>query len=179
MEKIIFMFLLFVSTLFANIGTITLLEGEAFVKRGEETLRLNISDQISNNDFIETKTNSKVKITFIDNTIITIGKESSLKIEDYFFDSNNKNSAKTELNVSKGAFHAITGQIGKVNPEKFKLKTKNATIGIRGTEFYGDENRIVCTQGRIIILSNGVSVDVPAGNYINIFSNQKPSEVLS
>ncbi|MGJ0351922.1 FecR family protein [Aliarcobacter cryaerophilus] len=179
MEKIIFMFLLFVSTLFANIGKITLLEGEAFVKRGEETLRLNISDSISNNDFIETKTNSKVKITFIDNTIITIGKESSLKIEDYFFDSNNKNSAKTELSVSKGAFHAITGQIGKVNPEKFKLKTKNATIGIRGTEFYGDENRIVCTQGRIIILSNGVSVDVPAGNYINIFSNQKPSEVLS
>ena len=123
MKKIIFMFLLFVSTLFANIGKITLLEGEAFVKRGEETLRLNISDQISNNDFIETKTNSKVKITFIDNTIITIGKESSLKIEDYFFDSNNKNSAKTELSVSKGAFHAITGQIGKVNPEKFKLKT--------------------------------------------------------
>ena len=99
MKKIIFMFLLFVSTLFANIGTITLLEGEAFVKRGEETLRLNISDSINNNDFIETKTNSKVKITFIDNTIITIGKESSLKIEDYFFDSNNKNSAKTELSV--------------------------------------------------------------------------------
>ena len=161
MKKIILMFLLFVSTLFANIGKITLLEGEAFVKRGEETLRLNLSDQISNNDFIETKTNSKVKITFMDNTIITIGKESSLKIEDYFFDSNNKNSAKTELNVSKGAFHAITGQIGKVNPEKFKLKTKNATIGIRGTEIYGDQNRVFCTQGAI---------------FVNTFDNQIPSQ---
>ena len=107
MKKIILMFLLFVSTLFANIGKITLLEGEAFVKRGEETLRLNISDQISNNDFIETKTNSKVKITFIDNTIITIGKESILKIEDYFFDSNNKipikyfpkNNVKSHLQI--------------------------------------------------------------------------------
>src|SRR5574344_1816285 len=172
MKKIIFMFLLFVSTLFANIGKITLLEGEAFVKRGEETLRLNISDSISNNDFIETKTNSKVKITFVDNTIITIGKESSLKIEDYFFDSNNKNSAKTELNVSKGAFHAITGQIGKVNPEKFKLKTKNATIGIRGTEIYGDQNRVFCTQGAIFVNSFGETREVSQGFFVNTFDNQ-------
>ncbi|MCT7511419.1 FecR family protein [Aliarcobacter cryaerophilus] len=176
MKKIILMFLLFVSTLFANIGTITLLEGEAFVKRGEETLRLNISDSISNNDFIETKTNSKVKITFMDNTIITIGKESSLKIEDYFFDSNNKNSAKTELNVSKGAFHAITGQIGKVNPEKFKLKTKNATIGIRGTEIYGDQNRVFCTQGAIYVLSFGDTREVSQGFFVNTFDNQIPSQ---
>ena len=176
MKKIILMFLLFVSTLFANIGTITLLEGEAFVKRGEETLRLNISDSISNNDFIETKTNSKVKITFIDNTIITIGKESSLKIEDYFFDSNNKNSAKTELSVSKGAFHAITGQIGKVNPEKFKLKTKNATIGIRGTEIYGDQNRVFCTQGAIFVLSFGETREVSQGFFVNTFDNQIPSQ---
>lgn len=176
MKKIILMFLLFVSTLFANIGEITLLEGEAFVKRGEETLRLNISDSISNNDFIETKTNSKVKITFIDNTIITIGKESSLKIEDYFFDSNNKNSAKTELSVSKGAFHAITGQIGKVNPEKFKLKTKNATIGIRGTEIYGDQNRVFCTQGAIFVLSFGETREVSQGFFVNTFDNQIPSQ---
>ncbi|MCT7492687.1 FecR family protein [Aliarcobacter cryaerophilus] len=178
MEKIIFMFLLFVSTLFANIGTITLLEGEAFVKRGQETLRLNISDSISNNDFIETKTNSKVKITFTDNTIITIGKESSLKIEDYFFDSNNKNSAKTELNVSKGAFHAITGQIGKVNPEKFKLKTKNATIGIRGTEIYGDQNRVFCTSGAIFVSSFGEIRDIDSGNYVFTYENQAPSSVM-
>lgn len=176
MKKIIFMFLLFVSTLFANIGKITLLEGEAFVKRGGETLRLNLSDQISNNDFIETKTNSKVKITFIDNTIITIGKESSLKIEDYFFDSNNKNSAKTELNVSKGAFHAITGQIGKVNPEKFKLKTKNATIGIRGTEIYGDQNRVFCTQGAIFVNSFGETREISQGFFVNTFDNQIPSQ---
>ncbi|WNL15755.1 FecR family protein [Arcobacter cryaerophilus gv. pseudocryaerophilus] len=178
MKKIILIFLLFVSTLFANIGKITLLEGEAFVKRGEETLRLNISDSISNNDFIETKTNSKVKITFMDNTIITIGKESSLKIEDYFFDSNNKNSAKTELNVSKGAFHAITGQIGKVNPEKFKLKTKNATIGIRGTEIYGDQNRVFCTQGAIYVLSFGDTREVSQGFFVNTFDNQIPSQSM-
>ncbi|WP_305863292.1 FecR family protein, partial [Aliarcobacter butzleri] len=113
----------------------------------------------------------------LSNTIVTIGKESSLNIEEYIFNTSTK-EAKTELNVLKGAFHTITGEIGKVNPDKFKLKTKSASIGIRGTEFYGDENRIVCTQGRIIVLSNSVSVDVPSGNYINIFANQRPSAPL-
>ncbi|MFX4283479.1 FecR family protein [Aliarcobacter butzleri] len=175
MLKIFTLLLLFASFLFANVGTVSLVEGKATILRNGQTLGANMGDKIENKDIISTQVNSKIKITFIDNTIVTIGKESSLNIEEYIF---NSKEAKTELNVLKGAFHTITGQIGKVNPDKFKLKTKSASIGIRGTEFYGDENRIVCTQGRIVVLSNGISVDVPAGNYINIFANQRPSVAL-
>lgn len=177
MLKIFTLLLLFASFLFANIGTISLVEGKATILRNGQTLGANMGDKIENKDVISTQVNSKIKITFIDNTIVTIGKESSLNIEEYIFNTSTK-EAKTELNVLKGAFHTITGEIGKVNPDKFKLKTKSASIGIRGTEFYGDENRIVCTQGRIIVLSNSVSVDVPSGNYINIFPNQRPSVPL-
>lgn len=177
MLKIFTLLLLFASFLFANIGTVSLLEGKATILRNGQTLGANIGDKVENKDVISTQVNSKIKITFIDNTIVTIGKESSLNIEEYIFNTSTK-EAKTELNVLKGAFHTITGEIGKVNPDKFKLKTKSASIGIRGTEFYGDENRIVCTQGRIIVLSNSVSVDVPSGNYINIFPNQRPSVPL-
>ncbi|MCG3703113.1 FecR family protein [Aliarcobacter butzleri] len=177
MLKIFTLLLLFASFLFANIGTVSLVEGKATILRNGQTLGANMGDKIENKDVISTQVNSKIKITFIDNTIVTIGKESSLNIEEYIFNTSTK-EAKTELNVLKGAFHTITGEIGKVNPDKFKLKTKSASIGIRGTEFYGDENRIVCTQGRIIVLSNSVSVDVPSGNYINIFPNQRPSVPL-
>lgn len=177
MLKIFTLLLLFASFLFANIGTVSLVEGKATILRNGQTLGANMGDKIENKDVISTQVNSKIKITFIDNTIVTIGKESSLNIEEYIFNTSTK-EAKTELNVLKGAFHTITGEIGKANPDKFKLKTKSASIGIRGTEFYGDENRIVCTQGRIIVLSNSVSVDVPSGNYINIFPNQRPSVPL-
>ncbi|MBL3520922.1 FecR domain-containing protein [Arcobacter lanthieri] len=175
MKKLFIVLFLFSNILFANIGNITILEGEAFVKRENNSIRLNFGDIIKNKDIIETKANSKVKITFIDNTIVTIGKESILKIDDYYYADDDKDGAKTEFSIPKGAFHTITGQIGKVNPTKFKLKTKNATIGIRGTEFYGDEHKIICTQGAITVFSNGILVDVPAGKYTNIFDNQQPS----
>ena len=151
MKKLLLVFTIFSTLLFANIGSVTIVEGEVFATREGKQIRLNLADKIEKNDFIETKINSKIKITFIDNTMITIGKESNLKIEDYFFDQNNKNGSKTELNITKGTFHTITGQIGKVNPSKFKLKTKNATIGIRGTEIYGDQDRVFCTQGAIFV----------------------------
>ncbi|WP_418180421.1 FecR domain-containing protein [Aliarcobacter lanthieri] len=175
MKKLFIVLFLLSNILFANIGNITILEGEAFVKRDNNSIRLNFGDIIKNKDIIETKVNSKVKITFIDNTIITIGKESILKIDDYYYVDADKDGAKTEFSIPKGAFHTITGQIGKVNPTKFKLKTKNATIGIRGTEFYGDEHKIICTQGAITVFSNGILVDVPAGKYTNVFDNQQPS----
>ncbi|MFV7790576.1 FecR family protein [Aliarcobacter lanthieri] len=175
MKKLFIVLFLFSNILFANIGNITILEGEAFVKRENNFIRLNFGDIIKNKDIIETKANSKVKITFIDNTIVTIGKESILKIDDYYYADDDKDGAKTEFSIPKGAFHTITGQIGKVNPTKFKLKTKNATIGIRGTEFYGDEHKIICTQGAITVFSNGILVDVPAGKYTNVFDNQQPS----
>lgn len=55
---------------------------------------------------------------------MTIGKESVLNIEEYVFDESKTDNSATELNFVKGAFHTITGQIGKINPSKFKLKNK-------------------------------------------------------
>ena len=175
--KIFIIIIMLSNLLLASIGKITTIEGKVLIERNNTKIVGVLGYEIEEKDIISTQVNSKIKITFIDNTIITIGKESSLNVEEYIFNASTK-EAKTELNVLKGAFHTITGEIGNVNPDKFKLKTKSASIGIRGTEFYGDENRIVCTQGRIIVLSNSVSVDVPSGNYINIFANQRPSVPL-
>ncbi|WP_257118837.1 FecR family protein [Aliarcobacter vitoriensis] len=176
MKKLFIILFMFSTMLFANIGTITLLEGEAYVQRKADTFKLNFGDKINEKDRIETKVNSKIQITFIDNTIITIGKESSLDVEEYLF-SNNQN-ASSNFSVTKGAFHVITGQIGKVNPSKFKLKTKNASIGIRGTEFLGDQTRVFCASGAIFVESFGEIREVTNGNYINTFENQIPSQSM-
>jgi hypothetical protein len=177
-EKCISSFAVFATTLLSNVGNVTLLEGEAVLTRDGATAQVNLGDVVKEKDVIETKVNSKIKITFVDNTIVTIGKESSLNIEDYLFDANSPGASKSDFNVAKGAFHAVTGQIAKVNPSKFKIKTKNATIGIRGTEIYGDQSRIFCTKGAIYVESYGVTREVPSGSFVNIFDDKAPSEVM-
>jgi hypothetical protein len=178
MKNALVALLFFATTLLSNVGNVTLLEGEAVLTRDGATAQVNLGDIVKEKDVIETKVNSKIKITFADNTIVTIGKESSLNIEDYLFDANSPGASKSDFNVAKGAFHAVTGQIAKVNPSKFKIKTKNATIGIRGTEIYGDQSRIFCTKGAIYVESYGVTREVSSGSFVNIFDDKVPSEVM-
>lgn len=174
MTKILILLLLFTNIVFAKIGNVTLIDGEVLLTRDNKTTKLSLDDEIEKNDFIETKTNSKVRITFIDDTVISIGKESNLTIDEYIF-SQNKDEVSSEFSVTKGTFHTISGQIGKVNPDKFKLKTKNATMGIRGTEFLGDQDYIICTKGAIYVESFGEIIEVANGNFVSVFENQKPS----
>lgn len=178
MKKIYLALLFFINALFADIGSVTMLEGEVFVKRANKIYSLNLGTKIEKNDIIETTSNSKAKITFIDNTVITIGKNSRLDIKDYNFIADKPALAKSEFSITKGAFHAITGKIGKVNPSKFKIKTKNATIGIRGTEIYGNQDKIICTQGMIFVESAlGDIKNIANGNFVTTLNGKPLGEV--
>lgn len=174
MRKVLLLFL-FSICLYANIGTISYLEGEVNIQRESISIKANLGEEIKEKDIISTTTNSITKITFEDNSIVTVGKNSTLDIEEYLFDVKD---SKISLNVSKGAFHTITGEIGKLNPSKFKLKTKNATIGIRGTEFYGDQTKIFCTSGAIVVESFWEFRELENGYYVKTFDDMAPSEVM-
>lgn len=111
--------------------------------------------------------------------MVTIGKNSTLDIADYLYDAKNSSLNKTDLKVAKGAFHAITGEIGKLNPSKFKLKTSTASIGIRGTEIYGDQSSVFCTSGAIYVESFGQTRDILSGFYLHTYDNQAPSTAMA
>jgi hypothetical protein len=106
--------------------------------------------ELQNHDKIKTSDNSKAQITFEDNTVITIGKNSLFEIDDYLYNSTNESHAN--FNVISGTIRIMSGKIGKVAPERFKVITKTATIGIRGTNFTvnvedNDILSVFCLQG--------------------------------
>ncbi|MEA3315192.1 MAG: FecR family protein, partial [Campylobacterota bacterium] len=156
---------------YANIGKITVLKGDVKVKRGSDLIVAKSGTILEKRDFITTAKNAKVQIIFSDKTIFTIGKNSTLDIADYLYDESVPKNNKAKLNVFKGAFSSITGRIGKLNKSKFKLKTKSASIGIRGTVIKANQETIMCTSGAITVTTlNGVSVDVEAGYQTNVSS---------
>jgi len=179
MKKILILLLLgLVQFVFASIGEVTQLSGNVSVQREGKSLAPKKGFKIEKKDTIYTLKNGRIKITFNDKTIISLGKNSSLSIAEYLYDETKK-SAKAEFSVLKGAFKSITGRIGKINPARFKLKTKNATIGVRGTIFYGiisgDTEIISCSQGEIIVTTKKGSVIVKSGNKTKISADGTPS----
>ncbi|MEA3383751.1 MAG: FecR domain-containing protein [Campylobacterota bacterium] len=156
---------------FANIGKVTVVKGDVNLDRDGQSIKVTSGTILEKKDFIKTKKNGKVQIVFTDNTIFTVGKNSTLDIADYLYDESQPKKNKVQLNVLKGAFSSITGRIGKLNKSKFKLKTKSASIGIRGTIVKADQENIMCTEGAISVTSNnGITVRVESGYKTNVSS---------
>ncbi|HHD72562.1 MAG TPA: hypothetical protein ENL02_01390 [Epsilonproteobacteria bacterium] len=80
--------------------------------------------------------------------------------------------------MGKGFFKSITGKIGKIAPSHFKVKTANATIGVRGTTIIGEVTPkldiIACTYGQIVVTTDLGSVVVNQGERTVVMREKSP-----
>ena len=79
-------------------------------------------DKIQNGMIIVTEENSKVKLTFNDNSNLMIGQNSLINIDKFIFKPIEK-EYKFNLSLEKGSASFESGKIGKLSPESFSLKT--------------------------------------------------------
>ena len=173
MKKLILIILVSVYS-FGSIGTIMALKGKAKVKRSIN-LKAKMGMKLLEGDIILTSALSKMQVILLDDTVVTIGANSSFGFKEFKFDGT-KNS-KVTLNANKGYFRTITGRTGKIAPDRFRVKTLTATIGVRGTDFGGyiskEKEIIQCYSGSIWVkLDKGGIKDVLSNMLIEINDHQ-------
>ncbi len=176
MKKII-VFLLSSICMFANIGTVVDVVGSSTLVREGKIQNIVPKLQIEEHDILYTGKNAKLKLIFKDNTVVSLGEKTSFEVDSYFYEDNNKKS-KIKFKVLKGFFKTVTGKISKVAPQRFKLQTKNATIGIRGTVFaaeVGDNVDVtICTDGTIVITTDTGTYELNKGSVARVSKNITP-----
>ncbi|WP_419770113.1 MAG: FecR domain-containing protein [Candidatus Marinarcus sp.] len=175
MKKILLLLFILANFLFASIGQITALVGDVKISRDSNTILAKLGEELEKNDVINSSKGSKAQITMNDNTIITIGQNSTLNIFDYVYDANKPEESKASFGFMKGSFKSITGVVGKINKEKFKLKTKSSSIGIRGTTIIGNQQIIICTDGAISVTANNFTVNVDKQEFTRTLQGQAPT----
>lgn len=87
-------------------------------------------------DVISTGPNSRVRITFSDNSVIALRPSTRFVIEN-FQHSGDPAKDQSAFSLVRGGFRAVTGAIGQANHDNYKIETPTATIGIRGTDHQG------------------------------------------
>ncbi len=117
-------------------GRLTMVEGSVDLLKGGQ-LPANpakVDDGVQTGDVLRTKSLSKAKITFIDNSTLTISPESRVAIEEYMFNpAQNKRNAVIQL--FQGLAYVVVNKVFKPAEPDFVVKTHTAIMGIRGTEF--------------------------------------------
>lgn len=179
MKRLIILFFALLSTLSADIGEITALNGDAQIIRDGAQIPAAKHTKIEERDVIKTMQNSKLQIIFKDQTVISLGQKTTFEVEEYLF---SQTKPKAKFKVSKGLFKSITGKIGKIAPQNFKLKTQNATIGVRGTTILGEttqeNDNIICSDGKIVVTTEAGQVAVNVGEQTTVIRGQKPTPAV-
>ncbi len=137
-------------------------------------------------DTIVSKKNANAQILLIDQTVLTLGEDTEMTIDEFIYDPNS-NEGSFVSSVKSGTVKFITGQISKNNPEDLEVKYPAGTLGARGTEFIvlaeknnqstvvllgpGPENTLGMIPGNLI-LSDGISlIDITKPGYEAIVKN--------
>ncbi len=117
-----------------SIGKIVALEGSGRVESAGGTVRqMSINLPVFLQDKVFTDVNSKIQIMFNDDSVVSQGEKSQMTIDEYLY-SPQKKEVSCSLKMAMGVFRVVTGKITDMNPDRFKVKTRMATIGIRGCE---------------------------------------------
>lgn len=115
-----------------EIGVVTGLSGEAFAQTASGTRTLEPGSPIFQGEELVTGDNSNVEVRFVDDTLISQGGNSRISLDDYVYDPDGGTSSFLG-EIAEGTFRTVTGKIAEQNPDRFKLGSPLATIGIRGT----------------------------------------------
>lgn len=91
--------------------------------------QLNLSDQVYQNETLETESDASLQVGFLDGTTVQLEGGSQLVLDKYVFDPGTSGGSAA-LNFGAGVFRFVTGEM---NHDGITLETSATTIGIRGT----------------------------------------------
>lgn len=159
--------LLPVHEVLAHAGVVLFVNGKVSAKSLKgKTRSIKRGSKVHTGDLIITGIKSQIQIRAGDGSMLSLQENSKLRIIKHKHTGTvDEQSSLVEL--VKGGMRAVTGLIGKNKPENFKIKVKQSTIGIRGTEFVIQLCENDCdldpNENNIDPAENGVYVGVLSG----------------
>jgi hypothetical protein len=89
-----------------------------------------VGDLVYQGDLVQTGTDGKVGINFVDGTSFNLSSNAHMALDEYVYDPKGKSNS-TLISLSKGTFTFVAGNVAKTGA--MKVDTPVATMGIRGT----------------------------------------------
>jgi hypothetical protein len=145
-----------------RVGTVTSVTGpEVQLKRGTQQFTPGTGQTLCQGDTFITGANSIVSLHLRDGTVITVGKSSQFVIHEYHLYQHKPSIALFDL--VQGALRGVTGLIAR-HSHRLEITTNVATIGIRGTTFWGGYGLTPDGAVDVVMLDgHGVYVKTAAG----------------
>lgn len=84
-------------------------------------------------ELLESGRDGLAVLAFRDQSRLSIGASSRLRLDDFVFDPAHASEGRFFLSLLRGTLRAVTGLIAQANPQQVGFATAVATVGVRGT----------------------------------------------
>jgi hypothetical protein len=122
---------------------------------------LRIDSSVFHQEIVSTGAASRLEVTFADGTQLTLGENAEMTLDRFVYDPA---SGTGELKLGiVGAFRFISGQASKMANADVTVTSPVATVGIRGTDFWGGP---IDDQFGVLLIEGAVSVSNAAGEQV-------------
>jgi hypothetical protein len=126
--------LLFIATAAsaASIGTVTDLDGNLLVSRANGAVKvLAVGSAIEAGDILTSRKQTYATLTLADDSFVTLGPETDLKVQRYEFDKQTPDNDGALFALANGSVRITAGLLGTRSGDTFELATPTATIDMR------------------------------------------------
>ncbi len=124
----------FAQAVLSPIGRVKTVTGQVFLDMNGQRIPAVLGSLVYLGSRLVTAPGSTLGITFTDETVISIGPDTQLVIDQYLF-APREGKLSLIASLTRGTLNYVSGQIAKLRPDAVNINTPNGTIGVRGTQF--------------------------------------------
>ncbi|MFN7155359.1 MAG: FecR domain-containing protein [Acidovorax sp.] len=170
---------------FAAAGSVQFSTGDVQLRRGAVVAPAIKGTDVESGDMIVTGAAGRAQIRFSDGGLVALYPDSQFTVTRYA-DTGNPAQENFAVSLLQGGMRAVTGLIGKRNPQNYKVTTPTAVVGIRGSAFLvafnaqgelvvsGEQDEIeVCTEAGCVGVKAGESVRVVASSRLPLYTHTR------
>ncbi|MGA8864621.1 MAG: FecR domain-containing protein [Gallionella sp.] len=116
--------------------------------------------EINAGESISTADGARAQIRFTDGGFVSLQPSTLFRVDEYNYQNKTDGNEKGFFSLFKGGFRAVTGFIGHLHKSAYRVRTPEATLGIRGTGY----NMALRDDGLFVNVGEGaISLDNNAG----------------
>jgi hypothetical protein len=113
-------------------GHVKIASGSAFIVRQNATVPARPGELVFATDALRTGADGTVGVTLMDDTRLSIGPSSEVRLERYVY-APGEGGFGMVLNFVRGVGAYVSGRMAKLAPDSIRLETPAAIVGVRGT----------------------------------------------
>jgi hypothetical protein len=117
-----------------DVGQIKTVKGAVHVERDGKRIDALAGMGVRQSDVLVTGADGTVGVTFLDNSMLSLGPTSTLAIDHYSFDPTT-HVGRFDASLKKGTLAGVSGRMVKQSPESMRVRTPASVMAVRGTEF--------------------------------------------